>query len=201
MRSRSRAAVFLLPLVLLLLSGCPFITTGGDTPPPPPSDYRPQTSVSNVLYNLKKAYQEFNYDQYVRLLDESYTYIFAPQDIGKEGIPPWWGLSDERVSAGNLFSKTVPNREGYIAESASLSFVSGPEIPNDVENWTKVVLSQIFLTITTRNKVTGDPLDYLVQGDQANLWFVQRGVFWYIVKWEDKPIAGAAAARPLVASE
>jgi hypothetical protein len=46
-------------------------------------------------------------------------------------------------------------------KSISLSSTVGPEIPNDMETWTKVVLSQVFLTVSTRRMDTGDPLDYL----------------------------------------
>jgi hypothetical protein len=198
---------FLLPIVLLLMNGCPFITSGGDGPTPPqPSPYKPQTSISNVLDNLTKSYTEMNYEEYVKLFadftDAGYTYIFDPRDIGgPHNNPPSWGLAEEKVSAQHLFSKTDANFEGYVAVSTSLTFARGSEIPNDMETWTKVVLSQIFLTVNTRQKDTRDPLDYLVQGDQANLWFVQNGAYWYIVRWEDQPFGGSPAMRPLVASD
>ncbi len=202
---RRYAALFLLPVVLVLLNGCPFVTSpgknnsggGGGDP-----GYKPQTSIDNVLYNLKKSYNDMNYLQYTQLFDPAYTYIFAPQDIGgPDNNPPTWGLADEKISAQHLFSKTDPNKDGYIAVSTNLTFQQGPQIPNDISTWTKVVLSQIFLTVTTRQKDTSDPLDYLVQGDQANLWFIQDGAYWYIRQWEDKPIGAAAAARPLVVSK
>ncbi len=99
------------------------------------------------------------------------------------------------LSAAHLFSKTDANKDGYIAVSTSLSFQNGPQIPNDLNGWTKVVLSQIFLTVTSRQKDTADPLDYLVQGDQANLWFVQEGGYWKVIRWEDKPIGALATEQ------
>ncbi len=64
------------------------------------------------------------------------------------------------------------------------------QIPNDMAGWTKIVLSNIFLTVETHNQTTHDPLYYLVQGDQANLWFAKNGSTWTLVRWEDKPIGG-----------
>ncbi len=40
----------------------------------------------------------------------------------------------------------------------------------------------------TRNKVTGDPIDYTVAGDQAALWFRRAGDDWKIVQWADSPV-------------
>jgi hypothetical protein len=163
------------------------------TPDPFPG-FLPDTSADNVLSNLKKSWTDLNYNAYVSLLSDEFTYIFAPQDIGgPHNNPESWGKADELLSAHHLFSKTDANKEGYIVQSVTLSFSRGPDVPNDMETWTKVVISQIFLTVTTRQKDTGDPLDYLVQGDQANLWLVDEGGAWKIIRWEDKPIGGLAA--------
>lgn len=194
MVQRRYLVYLLLPLAMLVMNGCPFITSGGGDhpPPPPPTGYKDPTSISNVLDNLTKSYTEMNYSEYVKLFHPSYQYIFAPQDVGgPNNNPASWGLSEELVSAGHLFSKSDANTDGYVAESATLTYVRGQEIPNDMETWTKVVLSNIFLTLKTRKQDTGDPLDYLVEGDQAYLWFIKEGANWSIVRWEDKPIAKA----------
>ncbi len=185
----------LLSAVALLAIGCFDKESKPTNPSPGDPTYREATSIDNVLYNLKKSYVDMNINAYQAIPSDSFTFVFAPQDIGgPDNNPPTWGRADELLSAAHLFSKTTPNKDGYIAVSTSLSFQVGPEIPNDIRNWTKVVLSQIFLTVTSRQKDTSDPLDYLVQGDQANLWFAKEGADWKIIMWEDKPI-GALATK------
>jgi len=57
------------------------------------------------------------------------------------------------------------------------------------------VLSEVYLTLETRHKDTGDPMTYRVEGDQAWLYFVQTDQkdpatklkLWTIVLWKDKP--------------
>ncbi len=195
MPCRRYAFVVLLVLALGTLAGCPFITKGGDDKPnPEPPVYPEPTTIGIVLQNLQKSYIEMNIDQYEKLFDPSYTYIFSPQDIG-DGNPESWGLSDEIVSARHMFSKTDANLDGNIAEKVRLTFDIGPEIPNDLEDWTKVILSNVYLTLETRSAQTGDNTNYEVQGDQAYLWFKKVGGYWKIVQWEDRPIAKKLLAK------
>jgi hypothetical protein len=151
--------------------------------------YGALTSITSVIENLRTVWNDLDYDEYARILDPSYTFVFAPQDVGgPNNIPDSWGLADELLSARHLYSTTDPNVDGYVAHGVSLTFVVGPEIPNDIGTWTKVVLSSLFLTVSCREEHTADPLDYLVQGDQANLWFAQVGSEWRLVQWQDIPI-------------
>jgi hypothetical protein len=197
-----RRGILLLP-VLLLLAGCPFSPDHSTEPPvKPPSEYKPNTSITNVLFNLQLSYNKRNYTEYVKLLHENFEYVFDPTDVGGElEIPESWGIADEKVSAENLFTNQ-PNRKGYRCESISLGFQNGADVASQYdETWRKVILSQIQLLVDTRHKDTGEPLRYEALGDKAELHFVltdeldpdSGSPVWKIIKWEDKPVALLAA--------
>ncbi len=193
---RSWPCILVLSLALIL--GCS--SDAQKKPGPPPSIYLPRTSITNVLANLTRAYTEKNYEEYQKLVDTSYEYIFAPQDIGgPSNIPASWGRADELASANNLFNKE-PNKDGYWAETISLSYTAGPDTTTNLNpNWRKVVLKDVLLRVNSRHKTTSDPLTYEVSGDEADLYLVQTQEtapgtdlhIWRIVRWEDKPILGA----------
>ena len=139
-----RSWPFLALLSLTLLVGC-----RSDSKKPPdadPSPYLTQTSIPNVLANLTLAYTKMNYEEYQKLLDSSYEYIFAPQDIGGENnIPASWGRADELVSAEHMFNGSA-NRDGYRAEEILLTFTAGADTPTELNpDWRKVVLSNVNL--------------------------------------------------------
>ncbi len=192
-----------LPLAVVVLTGCPFSPKHNDTKPVEPSNYLPQTTIPNVIANLSRSYTERNYEEYQKLLDSSYEYIFAPQDIGgPNNIPASWGRADELVSADHMFNK-ASNKDGYWAESISLSFTAGADTATVLNpSWRKVVLKDVTLRVYSRHETTSDPLTYEVLGDQANLYFFLTDEtapgtnlkVWKIVRWEDKPIVGAVAA-------
>jgi hypothetical protein len=185
---------------VLMLAGCS--SDDKKSTEPEPSNYLPQTSIANVIANLKTSYLEKNYEEYRKLLDPSFEYVFAPQDIGgPNNIPLSWGLADELLATQNMFH-LEPNKDGYWAEAITLSYQSGAPVDTDLNpNWKKVVLSEIQLWLDSRNE-TSDVLIYMVSGDKAELYFVQTGEtdddsglpIWKIVRWVDKPMAQSATA-------
>jgi hypothetical protein len=191
---RTRPLLVILSLTLLL--GCR--SDSKKKPDPEPSTYLPQTSITSVLSNLAQAYTKKNYEEYQKLIDSSFEYIFAPQDIGGENnIPASWGRADELASANHMFNGAV-NRDGYRAEEIRLAFTAGADTPTDLDPaWRKVVLSNINLQIDSRHETSSDPLTYDVNGDKAELYFFLTGEIWpgtdqhiwKIVRWDDKPIA------------
>jgi hypothetical protein len=201
-----RWSLLVLPVLLLLMAGCPFSPEKDPKPPVDPvdPDYVANTSITNVLANLKTVYNKHNnIEQYKALLDESYQYIFDPQDVGTNGIPEAWGKADDVVSAEHLF-RSDPNADGYKMEQISLNFLPGSDVVSEVEPaWRKVTLTQITLLVDTRHKDNGDPLRYEVIGDQADIHFLQTNDtdptsgarIWKIVYWVDKPIGALVAAK------
>jgi len=157
--------------------------------PPTESEYLAATSPHNVVLNLQKSWQKLNYDAYTSVTADEYIYVFAQQDVGgPDNNPATWGRADDLLSAFRLFGKTAVNHEGYVADTISLSFDIGPEVPNDMEGWTKIVLSNVYLMVVTHHHISGDPLYYSVRGDEARLWFAEAGGTWKVVRWEDHPI-------------
>jgi hypothetical protein len=196
MRSWPVAVVF----SLLLLAGC-----GSDSKKKPtdlePPLYFPQTSIANVLGNLRRSYHDRYFDEYRKLLDPSFVFVFAPQDVGGPlHIPPSWGRPDDLDSTTRMFGDTV-NRDGYVTEEIQVTFDAGTDETTALNpNWRKVVLSNVVLEVLCRNPSTQDLLIYIVAGDQADLYFVETDEIapgtdqkiWKIVRWDDKPIAWAA---------
>ena len=166
--------------------------------------YGARTSILSVIHDLAQAYQDRNRDEYGKLFDDQFTFIFDPFDAEKYWIPDSWGLADELLSAQHLFGfGAQPNRDGYRAESIELQFRAGPEESTDLNPaWKKVTLSEVYLTVGSRHKDTGDPMTYRVEGDMAHLYFVETDEFdagnglkiWKIVRWDDKP-KGHASLR------
>ena len=206
-RMIARIVAVAAPLWVTGLAGCPFSPSkGGTKPDPVPSNYLPQTSITNVLANLKTAYTEKNYNEYIKLLDPSFAYNFAPEDVGQNDIPATWGFADETASTENMFSGH-PNQDGYRAEGITLTFEPGvpqPD-PDEMPGTTLVVLSSVFLTVEGRHETTADLLYYEVEGDHADLYFKQTDEvdsgtglkIWKIARWDDKPITGGLVAANL----
>jgi hypothetical protein len=167
-----------------------------------PLEYLPQTSTTNVLANMARAYKEMSYEEYRKLLDVSFEYVFAPQDTGgPDSIPGSWGLSDELLSASHLLGHVV-NSDGYLADAINVSFTQGPDTPADLNpEWRKVVLSSVNLAVAAREGTSNDPLTYQVIGDEANLYLVQTEEtapgtdlrIWKIIRWEDRPLQYGSA--------
>lgn len=189
-------------LALLLIVGCSSDGKKKNTEPDP-SLYLPQTSVDNILANLIRAYQEKNAEEYAKLFDPSYQYTFAPQDVGGPyNIPTSWGRAEELTSATRMFEGAL-NRDGYAPESITLSFTIGVPTGTELDStWTKVVLSNVYLSVLARSPSSQDPLIYQVIGDKEDFYFVETSEtapgtqqkVWKIVRWEDKPIMGATPA-------
>jgi hypothetical protein len=127
------------------------------------------------------------------MLSADFTFLFPPSDT--EEPRAMWDRAHEILSAQRLFSRAIANRDGYVARDLSLAFELGPEIPNDRNGWTKIALRNVRLALLTRRETTGDSLDYVVAGDASNLWFVQDGPTWRIVRWADE--GGRSGLAPI----
>lgn len=176
-------------LITFLIGGC---GSDDDNAPPPDTWGRPQTSPENVVYNLRQAIIERDSLHYAAQLADSFTFVFAPQDVGGQNIPEAWGRADEIVAMSRMFGGKV-NRDGYVCEAISLTWSASPaDTTPEFPTWTRVRVSNVFAVVSSRHGVSGDPLDYLVEGDQEDFWFQSAGSEWRLARWEDKPISTAA---------
>jgi hypothetical protein len=186
------------PLVCLLaagLSGCD--NDKKITAPPVVSDYLPQSSMSNVLANLKTAYEKRNLQEYLKLFSPDYVFIFNPADANDPDspTPTQWGLAEEQTSTSNMFTDTR-------VESIQLDLVQEAATRADsalygAGIWRVKVLGAN-LRVNTRTE-TGEPLTYLVPGTLEVFYFrldphrlaTDGQPTWCIVRWEDQPFLRA----------
>jgi hypothetical protein len=181
-----------LSMAPLLVGGCK--STKKQEPVTPPDTWgHPQTSPQNVIDNLLQAITERDSLHYAAQLADSFRFVFAPQDVGgPNNNPTTWERADEIIAMSRMFGGKA-NKDDYVCVSVSLSWVSSPaDTTADFPSLTRVRETNVFFTVASRNRVTDDPLDYLVQGDQEWLWFEKSGSEWRLIRWEDKPITGTA---------
>lgn len=185
---RPLAWIFVL-LAPLLLWGCPFSTErdGDGGTVEPPEEYKARTSPENLLHNLRVAYKQKDYEKYVELFAEDFTFVFNPLDAQNDSldIPDSWGLEQEKEAHRKLFS--APDIEDIILE-----WRPDPQLPPDFENAdTKIIVRNITLEVTQRLP-SGEPLFLQVAGDA---WFhfrkgdettAEGDTIWEVVWWEDK---------------
>lgn len=159
---------------------------------PPPAGYAAATSPSLCLANLRDAYEEQKGDEYARLFDDDFVFVFNPDDVSdpENPTPATWGLASELQSARNLFADSTVERidlSWNVGDSTAWSEVS----PDGL----KVRLDGVYLTVSTRNE-QGEPLYLVVQGAVQWFYFVPDPStgggtrVWKVREWEDSPIGG-----------
>ncbi len=170
-------------------------------PPEIPPGYVSQNTIAGVLAHLKTAYNGKNAAEFSALLDDPFTFVFDPRDVGgPHNIPTSWDLAAEVQSATRMLGGQ-PNQDGYRPVSISLNFTSGADDTTGLDpTWRKVRLTQVQLYVDCRHQASGEQLIYEVNGDRADLYLRQTeaidpfvgGRIWKIVRWEDKPIGWKA---------
>jgi hypothetical protein len=188
-RNRSSGERLLLAVGLVViagLSGCSekYIPP---PPPPPPDSFLSRTSPENLLWNLRVAYEQRNFEEYVLLLSQDFTFIFLPEHAGNDSldIPDSWGLEQEWDSHRNFFR--APD-----VEDIKLDWTPGPRLPPDRANAdTKIIVEDAFLEVDQRLE-NGDILHIQVRGDawfhfrKSDVTTAEGDTIWEIVWWEDK---------------
>jgi hypothetical protein len=197
---RTAALLLLLPLAGFLAVGCPFAPgkTKGD---PPKSPYLPQSSPLNCMLNLQTAYIAKDYDEYIKLLSDDFTFYFCPADAHRQDdpTPDSWGIAAEKESAFKLFTSDTVDKieldwgQTAPADSAFDDF-SGQLL------W-KIVQGNINLRVHTTN-TDGTPLIYSV--DSSVDWFYFKEYpdekasdghdLWRIWAWKDQPASAKLVA-------
>ncbi len=97
-----------LSLGMLAFNACIFNAEEGDSggDPPPRVPFKPLKEKDDVLFNLRKAYNERNLQQYERLLDLNFgfTFFFSPEDVEAGTVQSAnWGRGDELSATGHMF--------------------------------------------------------------------------------------------------
>jgi hypothetical protein len=166
------------------------------TPPPPASEYLAQSSGTNVLANLQRAYGKESIAEYTKLFSTDFVFVFNPADpIDPSHIhPSSWALADELSSTAHMFTDSSVFRIELSSYSPGL-----PERADSLlgpRTW-KMRVDQVTLQVLTR-KEDGTLLTLLVDEAHEVFFFREDSTksasdgkpTWFIFRWEDQPISG-----------
>jgi hypothetical protein len=165
-----------------------------DEGPPTGSQYLPiddPDAPDNVLHNLELSYNQRNYEEFRKLLDNTtgvFTFYLGAKDI-KPGEPKQWGIGEELGKTQRMFDRSPPPGQPY-ASNIELGLVYGeeewfafspPTHPDETwyEKYVEYRLTvQVGPTTYTQNKLT-----------QALFWArfveVDGQMKWQITAWRD----------------
>jgi hypothetical protein len=181
-----------LAAMLLVMSSCLF-----DPEEKPPVDDPDDSGAvqlkdlkqkENVLNNLEYAYDNRKYDPYDALLDDNFTFFFAPGDVGGT-IPEQWPRPDELFAAGLLFSDqpSVGPRCRSIRVNMSLDNIQWIEFTPENYPGELWYSTTIFYDFTFEM----DPDQTYISTPGAKAEFTVRNVgteaepHWQLVEWRD----------------
>jgi hypothetical protein len=182
----------LLALVLPILLG----SCGDDDSTKPviddPTALPAATTIDILVDNFLKAYTTMDYEEYAKLLDDSYEFVFDPDDVGQEnGYRERWSRSEDLESTQRMFGG-APDSKNRVAQSIRMGFVRGePEQSPLDEEWTKVILSTFELEVEAIDVEDGETWFLRTKGG----YFVDLHVkevggsppLWRIVRIVDRP--------------
>jgi hypothetical protein len=148
------------------LSGC------SHSSQPLAGGYVSQTSIPNVLYNLKLAFYELNLEEYASLLDDDFRHLPDRRNEGPD--LPWvdetWGKEEEIERIRGLFNGE-PNINGQIVGSVRLNFSAGATERSWLDpGWFQVVLDPIRPVVMVTEEASGD--EWLLQGLRLHPWIL-----------------------------
>ena len=174
----------------------------------PPTPENPRKSIAGVMQELIDAYQARDIARYAALFDNSsFVFVFDPTDVqGDPDIPPNWDWNEEQNSTRNMF-------EAELVERIQIDFVRGaPTDPSESDRGErpfpsgtkKVTVTEVELSVDTRDPAGGENITYKVTGDQAIFFLVQDSVetqeglpVWKIFEWRDKKIGDEGRPAPV----
>lgn len=168
---------------------------------PTPED--PRKTIAGVMQELIDAYEARDIDRYSALFDQAnFMFVFDPVDAQEDpDIPPNWDWPEEQNSTTNMFEAQLVEqiRVGYVPGAPVA--VTDPDIGERPfpEETMKVIVTEVSLSVDTRDPSGGENIVYRVSGDQA-IFFVYPdsgeivdGVpVWKIFEWRDKKIGAFA---------
>ncbi len=186
----------LLGIFVLAFNSCILDPKEGKDPPKPVGNYKDLSlERDNVLFNLEKAYNERNIDQYNKLLDEDFVFHFSNLDV-KNGVVDvtQWDRAAEYNANKNMFDPgfTKPGVDPVSSISLELTYVPGDDNwsvmdpPDPVkypdEKWYEKIANY---TLTVKAGAS----EYQGINIQAS-YVVRRATvdgksFWRIVAWRD----------------
>jgi hypothetical protein len=149
------------------------------------------TTREAVLNNIEYAYDNRKIDAYDELLDQNFTFFFAPGDVGGS-IPEQWPRTDELLTAGYLFiSNNQPVPAGPVCRDIRLNLTL------DNIQWVEIIPEgfpdETWYTTTIFYNFTFemDPDQTYVATPGAKAQYTVRNMgteaapHWQLVEWRD----------------
>ena len=187
-----------LAICLLVFNSCIFDpqTKPPGLEPPTSKPYKSLKQRDHVFFNLEKAYNEMQKDQYNRILDENFTFFFSQNDIDDPdtNVPIEWGRGREVTSATNMFSGFDPpgDEEPITDIDLDLTYTPGEDTwtrqPGSPGNHPGEDWFSKTVTYNMTIQLAGDDT-FLSQNFQANFLVrfaeVNGDSIWRIIVWRD----------------
>jgi hypothetical protein len=195
-------AIFIIALVTPLFSSCIFDAEkvdGGGGPPPGPA-FRDLTERDDVLFNLTESYNQRNWDEYNKLLDDKFIFNFSVADYNDGKVEfLQWDRAAEIAATRNILDPSAPlppGRDPVSSIDLTITFVDGaddwqPVTPDQQEFPGETHYKQnvdYFLNVVAGETTftSGNPIkaEYVVR-----LTNVGGTDIWRIVSWRDDILA------------
>ncbi|MBU1701357.1 MAG: hypothetical protein KJ970_00460 [Candidatus Eisenbacteria bacterium] len=186
-----KAIRWIILLIIPLVAGCPWSTESGKLPPPVTEKFLERTSPENLLHNFGLAWERKNFEEYILLFSEDYTFFFSDVDVEEHpDIPPSWGLEQDKEATRGLFEDTN-------VEDVELDWVVGPREESEfAQADVKILVTNIYLTVNIRDPEDGVLTTNIIQG-AADFHFrkteettAEGDTLWHIVVWKDLTTVG-----------
>jgi len=192
---RRAFSILIIGLLVPVFGSCIFAPK--EKPPEPgvtgPGAYLPINDFDapdNMLHNLELSYNQRNYEEFRKLLDNTgdFTFFLGPDDI-KPGEADQWGVGEELDKTRAMFDRSPPPGRP-LASNIELDLVYGEEDwqPEDSpahpdETWYSksaeyVLVVQVGQTTYTQNRTVTALFT-------ARFIDVDGAPTWQIVKWHD----------------
>ena len=155
-------------------------------------EYKNLQNKDDVLYNLELAYNERDIDEYEKLLDIGFAFVFSRDDYRGGYTPPHWGDASEIDANRKILDPNLDGASRVLSIDLSLDYPEGnwsPENPNldhPGETWyVKTVDYEMVMK-------TADNWEHRAIGYQAQfkIRWDDSASRWAIVLWSDDPGGG-----------
>jgi hypothetical protein len=120
---RTIISVLALALIIPAFNSCIFDAAKTEKPPLVQAAFRSGEEKNDVVFNLEKAYEERNINEYDKLLDEDFIFHFSPADIRDDKVTvSQWDRAAELGATTNLFDRTYSPPQGEPVDNISVQF-------------------------------------------------------------------------------
>jgi hypothetical protein len=141
----------------------------------------------DVLWNLELAYNERNIQQFERLLDDEFIFLFSEVDYNEGRVPISWERPGEIDATTNLFNENLDSPLRATNINLRLDFTEGEwtEIPQNDESWFRKDVEYDIIVQTASG------VDYKGNRQWAQIFVREAipdgetGMIWRINRWRD----------------